>query len=96
MVSILWRAVELDIISPAYRVEQVKLFRANGWNIKEPGSDYPSEKAHVFEQMVFHALAEQYIGQSKAAELMGMSLVQFRGLRAMQVNMVCEVAAVDQ
>lgn len=96
MMCILWRALELDIISPAYREEQVKMFRANSWDIKEPGPDYPSEKAHVFERMVFHALAEQYIGESKAAELMGMSLVQFRGLRAMQVNMGRAVAAVDK
>lgn len=96
MMSILWRALELKIISPAYRDEQAKLFRANGWNIKEPGLNHPSEKAHVFDQLVFHALAEQYIGESKAAELMGMSLAQFRDLRAMQVNVGCAVAAVDQ
>jgi predicted nucleic acid-binding protein len=37
-----------------------------------------------FEQMIFHALAEQYIGESKAAELMNMPLESFRSLRAME------------
>ena len=83
MMGILYRARELGIVSPAYRQEQAKLFRSNGWDIKEPGPDYPGEKAHIFEQLVFHALAEQYIGESKAAELMGMSLSQFRGIRSM-------------
>jgi Zn-dependent peptidase ImmA (M78 family)/DNA-binding XRE family transcriptional regulator len=86
MAGILYRARELGIISPAYRDEQAKLFRLKGWNIKEPGPDYPSEKAHVFEQMVFHALAEQYIGESKAAELMGMTLGQFRRVRTMEIT----------
>jgi hypothetical protein len=34
--------------------------------------------------MIFHALAEEYIGESKAAELMNMPLESFRSLRAME------------
>ena len=48
------------------------------------GNDYPSEKSHIFEQLVFHALAEEYIGESKAAELMNMPLQQFRRVRSME------------
>ncbi len=42
------------------------------------------EITHIFEQMIFHALAEQYIGESKAAERMNMPLESFRSLRAME------------
>ena len=92
MAGILYRARDLGIISPAYRDEQAKLFRIKGWYRKEPGNDYPTEKAHIFEQLVFHALAEEYIGESKAAELMNMPLQQFRRVRSME----CGDAAVNQ
>ncbi len=36
--------------------------------------------------MIFHALAEEYIGESKAAELMNMSLEAFRKKRAMEYH----------
>jgi Zn-dependent peptidase ImmA (M78 family)/DNA-binding XRE family transcriptional regulator len=84
MAGILYRARDLGVITPAYREEQAKLFRCKGWFRKEPGDDYPSEKAHIFEQLVFHALAEDYIGESKAAELMNMPLQQFRRVRSME------------
>ncbi|MES2300135.1 MAG: XRE family transcriptional regulator [Pseudomonadota bacterium] len=84
MAGILYRARDLGVISPAYREEQAKLFRYKGWYRKEPGHDYPAEKAHIFEQLVFHALAEDYIGESKAAELMDMPLQQFRRVRSME------------
>lgn len=92
MAAILYRARDINIISQAYREEQAKLFRFKGWYRKEPGCDFPSEKAHIFEQLVFHALAEDYIGESKAAELMNMSLQQFRHVRSMEGS----DAAVDQ
>lgn len=84
MAEILYRARDLGIISPAYREEQAKLFRNKGWYRKEPGCDFPTEKTHIFEQLVFHALAEEYIGESKAAELMNMPLQQFRRIRSME------------
>lgn len=84
MAGILYRARDLGIISPAYRDEQARLFRFKGWSRKEPGQDYPTEKAHIFEQLVFHALAEEYIGESKAAELMNMPLQRFRCVRSLE------------
>lgn len=84
MAGILYRARDLGIITPGYREEQAKLFRIKGWFRKEPGHDYPTEKAHIFEQLVFHALAEEYIGESKAAELMNIPLQQFRRVRSME------------
>ena len=96
MSGILYRARDLGIISPVYRDEQAKLFRSKGWHLKEPGQDYPTEKAHIFEQLVFHALAEEYIGESKAAELMNMSLIQFRRVRSMESTEEPPRAAVNQ
>ncbi|MEI2657199.1 MAG: XRE family transcriptional regulator [Nitrosomonas sp.] len=84
MAGILYRARDLGIISSTYRDEQFMLFRFKGWYRKEPGQDFPTEKAHIFEQLVFHALAEEYIGESKAAELMNMPLHQFRRIRSME------------
>ena len=86
MNGILYRARDLGIISPSYREEQAKLFRDKGWYWKEPGKAYPAEKAHIFEQLVFHALAEGYLGEPKAAELMNMSLLQFRRIRSMECS----------
>lgn len=84
MQGILYRARDLGIVSPAWRDEQAKLFRIKGWHVTEPGKPYPPEKAHIFEQLVFHALGEDYIGESKAAELLKMPLTAFQTFRALE------------
>jgi Zn-dependent peptidase ImmA (M78 family)/DNA-binding XRE family transcriptional regulator len=84
MAGILYRARDLGIVSPAWRDEQAKLFRIKGWHVTEPGKPYPPEKAHIFEQLVFHALGEGYIGESKAAELLKMPLTAFQTFRALE------------
>jgi Zn-dependent peptidase ImmA (M78 family) len=84
MAGLLYRAQELGIVSAAWRAEQIQLFQQKGWNITEPGKPYPAEKAHVFEQLVFHALAEGYIGESKAAELLKLSLNDLRATRELE------------
>lgn len=84
MTSILHRAEDNGIISNNLYRELRTVFNERGWSKQEPGNQYPKEKAHIFEQMIFHALAEEYIGESKAAELMNMSLESFRSLRAME------------
>ncbi len=84
MAAVLYRARDLGVITPAYRDSLHRLFRIKGWHIAEPGEIYRAEKAHVFEQLVFHALAEDYIGESKAAELMKLPLTDFQRLRAME------------
>jgi Zn-dependent peptidase ImmA (M78 family)/transcriptional regulator with XRE-family HTH domain len=81
MSAILHRARDLGIIGENYYKSQMQWFSRNGWRRREPGRAFPSEKAHVFEQMVFHALAEGYIGESKAAELMDRTLADFRDIR---------------
>ena len=56
-------------------------FSLNNWHKKEPGEQIEPEKPQLFEQLVFRALAEDIIGESKAAELMGMSVREFVDLR---------------
>ena len=58
-----------------------KLFKKEGWNEKEPGDQYPSEKVHRFKHMVLRALSEEYIEESKAAELLGMTVRKFHNYR---------------
>lgn len=84
MLGILHRAKDIRIISNSLFIELRKEFNERGWSKNEPGEQYPREVTHIFEQMVFHALAEEYIGESKAAELMNMQLELFRSLRAME------------
>ncbi|MCX7090423.1 MAG: XRE family transcriptional regulator [Legionellales bacterium] len=84
MLSILHRIEDAGIISNALYFKLRKELNEKGWAKSEPGPQYPKEITHIFEQMVFHALAEEYIGESKAAELMNMPLESFRSLRAME------------
>lgn len=84
MVSILYRAEELKIINKNTFDNMYRLFKNKGWNIQEPGEQYPQETTHFFNQFVFHALAEDCIGESKAAELLSLPLTDFRRMRAME------------
>jgi len=84
MTSILHRAEEVGIVSNNIYRQLRAEFDERGWSKKEPGEPYPREITHIFEQMIFHALAEQFIGESKAAELMNMPLESFRSLRALE------------
>jgi Zn-dependent peptidase ImmA (M78 family)/DNA-binding XRE family transcriptional regulator len=84
MLSILHRVEEIGIISHSLYLQLRSEFNERGWSKHEPGDPYPKGKTHIFEQMVFHAIAEEYLGESKAAELMNMSLESFRSLRALE------------
>ena len=84
MSAILYRARDLNIISESYHQSKIQWFSMKGWLRHEPGRAFPSEKAHVFEQMVFHALAEGYIGESRAAELMNRTLTDFQHIRSVE------------
>ncbi len=77
MVGILYRALDLGIISSELHRRMMIDFRKNGWNKTEPGEQYPAETDYVFQQLVFRALSEEYIGPSKAAELLGVSIDEF-------------------
>ncbi len=84
MGAICYRLKDLKIIQEPYYKSLMIRFRQKGWHRKEPGLEIPSEKAHTFNQMLFHALGEEYIGESKAAELLSCSLTQLKALRQVQ------------
>ncbi|NOS97096.1 MAG: ImmA/IrrE family metallo-endopeptidase [Methylotenera sp.] len=96
MAGILYRARDLGVISHAYHKSLSMFFSMKGWRKNEPGRAYPAEKAHIFEQLIFHALAEEFIGESKAAELMNVSLTQFRRVRSMENTEEPLRAAINQ
>ncbi len=84
MGAICYRLKDLGVIKEPYYKSLAIRFRQKGWHRKEPGLEIPSEKAHTFNQMLFHALGEEYIGESKAAELLSCSLIQLKALRQVQ------------
>jgi len=88
----LFRARDVGVLDQPSYVAAVKQFRIKGWHRREPCEPYPPERPQLFEQMVFHALAEDYITESKAAELFGLPLMDFVALR----NMEPTDAVVDQ
>jgi len=77
MAGILHRALQCGIINE-YRYKSYAIeFSKNRWKTTEPGSPYPKEETYLFKQLVYRALAEEYIGESKASELLGIALTQF-------------------
>lgn len=84
MGAICHRFKDLGVIQESYHKSLMIRFRQKGWHRKEPGLKVPSEKAHAFNQMLFHALGEEYIGESKAAELLSCSITQLKALRQVQ------------
>lgn len=83
MSGILYRAKDLGIIRASYHKNLMIEFSKRGWRKREP-EPYPSEDPHHFQQLVFHALAEGYISESKAAELMNMSQSAFYHMRMLE------------
>jgi len=84
MLACIFRACDVGIISEKYRKSLIIHFSKRGWRTLEPGAIYPKEQTRLFEQLVYRALGEGIIGESKAAELMGISLMSFHSQRAME------------
>jgi Zn-dependent peptidase ImmA (M78 family)/DNA-binding XRE family transcriptional regulator len=80
----LHRARDLDILSDAGYKAMYRFFGAHGWIKKEPCDEYPREEPKLFPQLVFRALAEGLISESKGAELLRKPLKQFVALRNLQ------------
>jgi Zn-dependent peptidase ImmA (M78 family) len=86
MYSICYRLKDVRIIKESYFNNLIFIFNKKGWAKQEPGNQIPSEKTHIFKLMVFHALGEEYIGESKAAELLDYSIETFRNFRLMDTT----------
>lgn len=80
----LHRARDLEIISDARYKAMYQFFGARGWVKTEPCDEYPREEPKLFQQLVFRALAEDLIGESKGAELLRKPLKQFVALRNLE------------
>lgn len=79
-----YRAHNLGILPKIHMNEIWKLFRERGWKEREPDPQYPNEVTRVFAQLIFRAIAEDQIGESKAAELLGMPLQDFHDCRNLE------------
>ncbi|WP_258808431.1 XRE family transcriptional regulator [Pseudidiomarina sp. CB1] len=86
MAGITIRAQQCRIITSGYYAHVMRYFSKQGWRKQEPGDAYPSEQTFLFKQLVYRALSEEYIGESKAAELLGMSLASFHKERKLEVT----------
>lgn len=86
MAACLFRALHADVISAQTHQELLALFGRQGWRKQEPGEPYPSEETFLFKQIVFRALGEEWIGESKAAELLGIPLGRFHQERKLGVS----------
>ncbi|MHB1142259.1 MAG: helix-turn-helix domain-containing protein [Sulfuricaulis sp.] len=78
------RAHDLGILADMHYQTMVRLFRARGWHKEESCDEYPREKTRLFTQLVYRALAEDLISESKAAELLRVPLKKFHSLRNME------------
>lgn len=85
--AICFRLKELGVIQESYFEGLEHRYKEKGWHRKEPGVEIPPEKAHTFNQMVYHALAEEYIGESKAAELLACSLTPLKAQRKLRTKL---------
>ena len=84
MQACLYRAKDCGIISDNFFSNAMRLFSKKGWRTNEPGEPYPQAKTILFKQLVFRALAEGIIGESKAAELLQMPLMAFHKARKLE------------
>ena len=77
----IYRASDLNILNQYAARNMWEYFHRNQWVKVEPGEPLPPEKPKLFKQLVFHALGEELIGESKAAELLGVSMIKLREIR---------------
>lgn len=84
MAGWLYRARQCGVISDTAHLSMVKRFSAKGWRKIEPGDPLPQEHPRLFDQLVYRALAEQYISEGKAAELLGVPMMRFHKERQLE------------
>lgn len=80
----LQRAKQCGVITDAAHLMMLKRFSAKGWRKNEPGNPLPQEHPRLFDQLVYRALAEQYISEAKAAELLGIPMMRFHKERQLE------------
>ena len=83
MQACLYRASDLGVITSAKRQSLFMLFSREGWRKTEPGDPYPKENTRLFKRLIYRAMAEGIISESKAAELLRMPLMLLHKSRTM-------------
>lgn len=86
MQACLYRISDLGVISKSKQQQIIIHFSKSGWRKHEPGEPYPQERTRLFQQLVFRALAEGIISESKAAELLQISVMALHKQRLMQLD----------
>lgn len=81
-----YRAADLGIIKRSTLNRFWGLMRKHGWNKTEPDPQYPPEKPRRFELLIYRALAEELIGDSRAAELLGMPVAELSRQRNLEAS----------
>ena len=79
-----YRARDNGVIAKATHAAFRRTLVRNGWDKVEPGDQYPPETPRLFEQTVYRALGEDWIGESKAAELLSISVRDLATFRRME------------
>ena len=85
MKSWIHRAHESEVISKETRNHLFDLFKENEWNLEEPGKQIILSPSNYFNQLLFRALSEDFFSESKAAELYGISVMNFHSMRKNQI-----------
>lgn len=81
-----YRARDLGVLDKTTHGKYWGFMRKHGWHKEEPGAKYPPETTRLFEKRVYHALAEDWVSESKAAELLGIPLAELRACRNMECS----------
>jgi Zn-dependent peptidase ImmA (M78 family)/DNA-binding XRE family transcriptional regulator len=84
MAGCLFRAADVGVVDAETFAKLWKLFSLRGWRKQEPHLPYPQEQTILFKQLVYRALAEDWLGESKAAELLGIPLSRFHRERKLE------------
>ena len=74
MLGVVMRAHQCAVIGNDLHKRWCVDFSKKGYKKSEPGEPYPQEEIILFKQLIYRALGECYIGESKVAELLSMSL----------------------
>jgi Zn-dependent peptidase ImmA (M78 family) len=82
----IFRAANLHIIPEHTATRLHQQFTRNNWHRQEPGPPLPPETPTLHNRLVLRALAEDLIGESKAAELCGMSGDQLEAWLSMEAG----------
>ena len=72
------RAHDLGIIPEGYAEKCFRFFKNSGFDQTEPGEQFPFEEPSRLQRLVLRALVENLVSESKAADLLNLSVAELR------------------